>query len=96
MHACQRCSEQGPLTEGAREAMPLLLFVEQHLTAGLLQHILLCPLHQAEGASPALPHSVHLRLHLSVVHQRGHAQEPGDKLKKNLNKTIQKHLDSQV
>ena len=34
---CQQySSEQRSLTEGACEAVPLLLLVEQHLTAGLL------------------------------------------------------------
>lgn len=63
------------LTNRSRETVPLSLFVKHHFTARLFQYILLCSLHEAEGAATPLPHAVHLCCHLTVIHQWGHTEE---------------------
>lgn len=72
------------LTNGSCETVLLSLFVKHHFTARLLQYIFLCSLHEAKGAAPPLPHSVHLGCHLTVIHQWGHAQEARYHFQKHL------------
>lgn len=70
-----RRSQQRWATDGSRQAVPLPLFVKHHFAARLFQDIFLCSLHQTEGAAAPLPYAIHLRCGLTLIHQRGHAQE---------------------
>lgn len=69
--------------------MPLSLLVKHHFTARLLEHIFLCSLHEAKGAAPPLPHPIYLCCHLTIIHQRRHAQEAGNHFQEQLQQAIE-------